>query len=338
VRALMTAAIVAGLLGWGPAVAAAQSAPADVCVTADKRLAELSGLVSDGKRWYAVNDGGTKSTVYVLTKDCKVEKVINGPTDPFDVEDLARGADGTFWLADTGDNDKKRETVALISLTPDGKTKIHRLTYPDGAHDTEALVLDRTGTPYLLTKNPFGRADIYRPTATLASPGPTTLEKVGTVQLTSTNTQGGPVNPAIGSVVVTGAATNPDGSVVALRTYTDAYLYSVRDGDLLAAFKSQPVRVPLPNEKQGEAIALEPDGTLVSASEGVGQPVRTVAGAAAMLAPKPDSTDGSQASGQAAAASGSGDSGLSTLPAIGFTVVAVGGVLLYMHRRSAKRG
>jgi hypothetical protein len=335
---LVTAALVAGLVGFGPAVASAQpQAPKDACVTTDKRLNELSGLVADGKRWYAVNDGGTKSTVFVLTKECKVERVINGPTDPFDVEDLARGADGTFWLADTGDNDKKRETVALISLTPDGKTKVHRLTYPDGAHDTEGLLLDRTGTPYLITKNPFGRADIYRPVAALASPGPTALAKVGSMQINSTDTQGGPVNPIVGSVVVTGAASNADGSVIALRTYTDAYLYSVKDGDILAALKTNPVRVPLPNEKQGEAIALEPDGTLVSASEGVGEPIRTVAGAAALVAPKPTAEGESRSGDQAAGPTTDGGGGLATLPAVGFTVVAVGAVLLFMHRRSGRR-
>lgn len=336
-RALVTTALVAGLVGFGATSATArEQVPQDVCVMADKRVAELSGLVADGNRWYAVNDGGTKSTVYVLTKDCKVEKVINGPIDPFDVEDLARGADGTFWLADTGDNDKKRETVALISLTPDGKAKLHRLTYPDGAHDTEALLLDQSGTPYLITKNPFGRGDIYRPVAKITSPGPTVLEKVGSVQLTSTDTTGGPVNPSIGSVVVTGAASNPAGTVVALRTYTDAYLYAVPNGDLLAAFKTDPVRIPLPDEKQGEAIGLEPDGTLVSASEGVGQPIRAVPGAAGRIAPPPKSEEKSGSGGQGAAAKGADGGGLAPLPAIGLTVVAIGGVLWFMHRRARR--
>ncbi|MGQ0838691.1 hypothetical protein [Actinokineospora sp.] len=339
-RALVTAALVAGLVGFGAAGAVAQpQAPSDKCVTADKRLGELSGLVADGDRWYAVNDGGTKSSVFVLTKACVVERVISGPTDPFDVEDLARAADGTFWLADVGDNDKKRTTVALIALTPAGKTTLYRLTYPDGPHDTEALLLDRTGTPYLVTKNPLGRADIYRPIAALVSPGPTMLENVGSVQLSSTDTQGGPVPPIVGSVLVTGGAVSPDGTVVALRTYTDAYLYAAPDGDVLAALKREPARVPLPGEQQGEAIALEPDGTLVSASEGVGEPIRVVPGATA-LAParsEPAPADTADRSGGAAAPAPADGGGLATLPAIGFTAVAVGGTLWLMHRRARKR-
>ena len=67
----------------------------------------------------------------------------------------------------------------------------------------------------------------------------------------------------VSNVLVTGGAVSADGHVMALRTYTDAYVYSAPDGDVLAALKRTPVRVPLPGEKQGEAIAFQPDGTLV---------------------------------------------------------------------------
>ena len=126
------------LLAAPAAVAQPKQPPAPVvrCALTDPRVAELSGLVADGKRWYAVNDGGTAATVHVLTKDCAVEREIVGGVDPYDVEDLARAPDGTFWLADTGDNDQDRETVALIALTPDGDATLYRLTYPDRPHDT----------------------------------------------------------------------------------------------------------------------------------------------------------------------------------------------------------
>ena len=38
--------------------------------------------------------------------------------DPYDPEDLAVGADGTVWLADTGDNNATRPTVALARAAP----------------------------------------------------------------------------------------------------------------------------------------------------------------------------------------------------------------------------
>ncbi|WP_156758386.1 hypothetical protein [Actinokineospora pegani] len=341
-------AVAAAVLGLTPGTAAAQPAPRDVCAVTDKRLAELSGLVSDGKRWYAVNDGGTRTTVYVLNRTtCAVERVINGPTDPYDVEDLARGADGTFWLADTGDNRAQRESVALIALTPSGETTLYRLTYPDRPRDTEALLLDRDGVPYLVTKSVFGVSDIFRPTGPLASPGPTPLENVGTVQIKSTDTQGGPINQMVGSMTITGGAVSADGAVVALRTYTDAYLFSAPDGDIATALtKGTPARVPLPAEKQGEAIAFEPDGTLVSASEGTGEPIRLVEGAAA-LAPSPGQrAAGTEDAPQAGAedttaedttAAAESDNGMATIPALGISAVVVGGVLLVMHRRAKRR-
>ncbi|HEY8373995.1 MAG TPA: hypothetical protein VIL00_14745 [Pseudonocardiaceae bacterium] len=257
--------------------------PVDLCRVQDQRLAELSGLASDGRQWYAVSDGGDRIQVLVLDRDCTVRRVITADVDPYDVEDLARAPDGTLWLADTGDNRKQRETVALHVVSPNGNTTLYRLTYPDGPHDAEALLLGADGTPYLVTKQPLGGAKVYRPARPLTSPGPTPLERVATVWLGPTDTPGGPVANAVGSRVVTGGAVSADGTVVALRTYTDAYLFPAPDKDVVAALAREPVRVPLPNEQQGEAIAFEPDGTLLSASEGL-QPIRAVPHATQLVA------------------------------------------------------
>ena len=320
------AAVVLAVLGGPvPASAAPAASPVEtLCTVKDSRIDELSGLVSDGEHLYAMNDGGTKIQVFVLGRDCKVQKVITDRTDPFDPEDLARTADGTLWLSDTGDNNKGRLTVALEELSPQGKVTMHRLTYPDGQHDTEALIMDKSGTPYLITKDILGEAKVYRPSGPLASPGPTNLEKVGSLKIEATDTQGGPVG-SIGSVLVTGGASTADGSVVALRTYTDAYLYAVTDGDLLAALQRTPVRIPLPGEKQGEAIAFDPDGTLLSGSEGVGQPLHLVRGAAALAAQSASASPDGKSSTSTSGSSGSGDgAGLPVLPAAGITLAVVG--------------
>jgi hypothetical protein len=316
--------------------AEAAEAPATVCTVQDKRINELSGLVSDGQRWYAINDGGTKVQVFVLGRDCAVQRVITSSTDPYDVEDLARAVDGTLWLSDTGDNEKKRDTVALLAVTPQGKTTLYRLTYPDGQHDVEALLLDRAGTPYLVTKTPFGDSGIYRPDGALKSPGPTPLAKVGSLNFRPTDTPGGPV-AGFGSVLVTGAASSADGKVLALRTYTDAYLYPAPDGDVLAALGREPVRVPLPNEQQGEAIAFEPDGTLLSGGEGIGQPIRAVHGATALVAQP--TTAAAPASGEATTTSSGGSSGVSALPGLILALfVAGGGLFAWTKLRRRSRG
>ncbi|TCP55181.1 hypothetical protein EV191_102393 [Tamaricihabitans halophyticus] len=335
------AAIAAVLLGLTalvcPGVASATAnevpEPVDRCVVSDPRLDEVSGLAADDQRWYAVNDGGSRLEVYVLGRDCAVQDVITNDTNPYDVEDLALATDGTLWLADTGDNRKVRETVALHELGQDGSATLYRLTYPDRAHDAEALLLGADGVPYIVTKSGLGSSGIYRPAEELTSPGPTPLERVGSVQFTPTSTPGGPISRVIGSVTVTGGAVSADGRVVALRTYTDAYLYPAPDGDVLAALARDPVRVPLPNEQQGEAIAFEPDGALLSASEGTNQPLRAVeaaeelAGKAATSASRSGAeqreTGGTGPEGDAAARSD--DSGLATGPAL---LIAIGIALL----------
>ncbi|MEV6875021.1 esterase-like activity of phytase family protein [Amycolatopsis sp. NPDC051128] len=317
------AAVSLAVLG-GPVPASAAETPQPLCTMKDSRIGELSGLVSDGSRLYAINDGGTKAQVFVLGRDCKVQKVLTDRTDPFDVEDLARTPDGRLWLSDTGDNEKGRLTVALLEMSPQGQVTLHRLTYPDGQHDTEALLMDKSGTPYLITKDILGEAKVYRPSGPLASPGPTNLEKVGSLKIETTDTPGGPVG-SIGSALVTGGASMADGSVVALRTYTDAYVYAAPDGDVAAALRRTPVRIPLPGEKQGEAIAFDPDGTLLSGGEGVGQPLRAVRGAAALAAQSGAPAEGKTTTGTGASSGSAGDgAGLPVLPAAGITLAVIG--------------
>ncbi|WP_300008235.1 hypothetical protein [Pseudonocardia sp.] len=242
------------------------AAPAVLCTVTDDRLAELSGMVvTDGAVW-ATADGGRRVEIHRLGADCEIADTRTADIDPYDAEDLALGPDGAMWVADTGDNDRSRDTVAVIVVPPRGEPRLHRLTYPDGPHDAEALLVDRAGVPFVITKEIGGRAGVYRTAAPPQGEGPTPLERVAEVVLPVSDTEGGPIG-GLGSRTVTGAGASADGQVVALRSYTDAWLYPVSDGDLAAALTGTPVQVPLPGEPQGEAVAFDADGTLLSASE-----------------------------------------------------------------------
>jgi hypothetical protein len=250
--------------------AAAGTAPAGTvhCTVTDPRLSELSGLVVVGKQLYAISDGGDQLSVYVLDDTCAVTDVRTAEVDPYDPEDLALSADGTVWVADTGDNAGSRTTVALHALRADGSAELFRLTYPDGPHDAEALVLAPDGTPYLVTKEVLGASQVFRPAAELADGETVALEQVATVNFTLTGTPGGPVGRA-GQLMVTGGAVSGDGRLMALRTYTDAYLWPLPDSDVAAALEAEPIRVPLPDSPQGEAISFATDNRrVVIASEG----------------------------------------------------------------------
>ena len=282
-----------------------------LCRFTDPRLPEVSGLVVTGDKLLAINDGGDRLTVYVLDRACQVVGVRTAPVDPYDPEDMALAADGTVWLSDTGDNLAQRATVALLALHPDGSTAIYRMTYPDGPHDAEALLLAPDGTPYVVTKEVLGNSGVYRPAAALADGGTVPMTKVGALSFALTGTEGGPVGRA-GELMVTGGAVSPDGRLVALRTYTDAYLWPLSGSDIPAALETKPVRIPLPPAPQGEAISFGTDSReLVVAGEGVPGDVTVVTPPAGLL---PAAATASTTATATAAAAG-GHAGVPTLTA-----------------------
>jgi hypothetical protein len=68
---------------------------------------------------------------------------------------------------------------------------------------------------------------------------------------------------------------SPDGRLFVLRTYADAYVWPLHDGDLRAALRSAPVRIRLPSQPQGEGVDVV-GGTLWLSSEGRDQPIISV--------------------------------------------------------------
>jgi hypothetical protein len=272
-----------------PSPAQGVSTPTTLCTLADPILAQLSGLAVDGQgnRW-AISGSGSSVRVYLLGTNCSVRTVLAAAIKPNDLQDLAFARNGTLWLADIGDESHSRSTVAMIILGGPGVPSVHRLRYPDGPHDAKAMLLGSDGVPLIITAEPNGPAGVYRPvrslTATVAEQPADSIPllKVGEVALPASNTGGGPVGAG---PIVTGGATTADGRVVALRTYTDAWLFAAPDGDLVTALKGRPVQVPLPAEPKGEAIAFDQLGNLLAGSaspDGSSGQLVQVTGAAAL--------------------------------------------------------
>ncbi len=271
-RSLMacSAGVAAILANWscGPAPAAEAApvpayAPArPICQVTDDRLAEASGLAVDPDRMFMVNDGGTSVQVYVLDTDCQVDEVIEAPVDPYDVEDLARASDGTLWLADIGDNEGSRDTVALHTLGADGTAALFRMTYPDGAHDAETLLMAPDGTLLVVTKGDSGPVAVYRFPKELRSGATHPLERVGNAR-----DAGQPAATAR----ITDGAVSADGVWVVLRTQRHVVFH--RMADLFSGNWREAGRLDVKRlgELQGEGIALGADGTLYLAGEGGGK-------------------------------------------------------------------
>jgi hypothetical protein len=224
-------------------------------------------MVVTGSGYVAINDSqddSDKIRIIYLDGSCKVTSTVRYPTPARDPEDVAVAPDGTLWVADIGDNltsQTRRQNIALWKVAAGGPPVIHRMAYPDGPHDAEALLFAGDGTPVIVTKEASGKAGLYVPNGPL-QPQSTTgvpLKKVG--EFTPAATGENNLLGALGETVITGAATSPDRHRVALRTYTAAYEWDVPNGDVVKAITTGTPRLTiLPDEPQGEAIAYSPDG------------------------------------------------------------------------------
>ncbi|MEU7869378.1 hypothetical protein [Dactylosporangium sp. NPDC049140] len=271
-RLAVIVAVAALAIGVPGSAAAHAAGPQEVCRITDPAVTEASGLAAlPGGGYLVENDSNPeprKTRLFYLGADCSLTRSVGYPTTARDPEDLAVDRKGTVWIADIGDNSpltggsgKRRDTIALWTLAPGAKNlKIHRLRYPDGApRDAEALLIDGSGRPVIVTKDPSG--EVFR----LDTPLPTDnadgapLTAVGRFEATHSGTS----NPFgfLGDGFVTGAAVSPDGTRAVVRTYADAYEFDVPDGDVAKAITAGRPRVtPLPDEPQGEAVAYTPDG------------------------------------------------------------------------------
>ncbi|MGX7680431.1 hypothetical protein ACSMXN_16195 [Jatrophihabitans sp. DSM 45814] len=263
---------------------------------ADPRIDEASGLavgIRSPEVLYLQNDSGDSARFFAL--DSKTGRTVAVCTVPdatnIDWEDLAvaRDSAGTpsVWLADIGDNDENRADIAVYrvdepALASDGpardlvtaRPEVWRLRYPDGPHNSEALVVDpNTHRLYIFTKSLFGQTVVYEAPPRADSVAVATLQRVGSIQFSLTGTPGGP--NLVGELTATGASMSPDGSILVVRTYTDAYLWPVRGGNIGAALSRPPVRIALPAQPLGEGVAVQ-SGNLIIDSEQAGSAVYSI--------------------------------------------------------------
>ncbi|MEN9787507.1 MAG: hypothetical protein RLZZ299_2771 [Pseudomonadota bacterium] len=241
---------------------AAWDAPAETALRL-RDVEETSGIAlgRGARTLYALEDSGHEAVLQVidLGSGNRGTQRVRGATNT-DWEDLAAGpcppevdAGRCLWIADTGDNDGRREAVTLWAVAETTDATVDAAACPrtfpeDDARDVEALLVAPDGTLRLVSKENDGQAHVY---ATDARCDGSTMElfEEATIEVP------GPV---------TGGAVDASGTVFALRTATHALLWYGCTPDWTHA----PVRVGLGEEDQGEAIAFDDDGSLWTASEG----------------------------------------------------------------------
>lgn len=237
----------------------------------DPRIDEASGMVVSamhpGLVWIINDSKGSPIVFGVDDSGRTVAELTLRTLYNRDWEAMAPGSeedgDPALWVADIGDNDAEFDTIRAYRIrepadlgVQDAPWRRVVMRYPDGAHNAEAFMVDAEGRLFVVTKEALG-AGIY---ATRSAPefGTTvTLERVG---------------PA--PMFVTDGALSPDGSQVALRTYTSMFLFDA-DAFLSGGTRADGGTVyPLPLQPQGETLAYTPDGrAVVVGTEGVDQPL-----------------------------------------------------------------
>jgi hypothetical protein len=242
--------VLAGLLVV-PFLLGAAVAPADqaqvVFSFRDDDIIESSGLAVVDGLVVTTNDSGDTGRVFTVDPTTgKTVGVTAWADDPTDVEALAPDGQGSVWVGDIGDNTESRGSVQvahvpLAGTGSDAEPEVHDLTYPDGAHDAETLMRDpSTGRLYVATKGALG-GELFE----VPESGDGRMRALGDVLPLATD-----------------GAFLADGKHFVVRNYAVAAVYAFPSLEKVDQFQ-------LPDQPQGEGLAVDSDGSLLLSSEGL---------------------------------------------------------------------
>jgi hypothetical protein len=239
-----------------------------------RELPEGSGVAASRRTpgvFWAHNDSGDP-VVFALDQKGSVTgriRVTGAQVD--DWEDIAVGPCGPsscLYIADIGDNSGKRKHITLYR-TPEpapsdaatASVEIFHATYPDGAHDAEALFVTPESDVFVVTKGDPGPVALYRFPRPLASGEPQQLQRVGE-PLASGNIDA--------KDRPTGADISQDGRWVAVRTTDHVRFYPA--ADLIAGRWREAFRTDLTalDEPRGEGVTFAANGAVILVGEGGG--------------------------------------------------------------------
>ncbi|MFN2570746.1 MAG: hypothetical protein ABR537_03895 [Gemmatimonadales bacterium] len=269
------------------------------------RVIESSGVAAShayaGVLW-THNDSGDGPYVYATDLRGADRGALLVPgAQAIDWEDMALGpcpvafvlqprprvtASTCLFLGDTGDNLASRTFVTVYAIAepppPEssgdtlGTTRapaILRVRYPDGSHDVEAIYVSPRDTALFLVSKGWRRGSairLYRVDRNAWSVPDTGGDVVATLVQTLD------IRPnAEAGRVVTGGTVREDGRMVALRTYSEIYLFYPGVGGRLLPARQRPCNIS-GVDVGGEAIDFLNDSTFVLTSEAAGRRPGTI--------------------------------------------------------------
>lgn len=246
-------------------------------------ITESSGIAAsrcqNGVLW-THNDSGDEAFIFALSvtgENLGTWKVQNAQN--YDWEDIAAFKDKAgkcfLYIGEIGDNKHKRPQHAVYRVpepvirasdnTSDRKSPLLTETaealnfsYPDYNQDAETLMVHpKTGNIYVVTKRVSGPAGVYRLRPEFGLDEAIRAEKIAEISV-----------PAIPNGFVTGGDISPDGRHVVICDYTQAYEWTLPEGD--ANFDNiwsvAPEAFELGKRSGGESIGYNVDGTAVFAT------------------------------------------------------------------------
>lgn len=207
--------------------------------------------VNPGNIWVEEDSGNPPEIILVKHDGTLIRKVFIKNATNRDWEDMALYND-SIYVAEIGDNDALYDTYSFYifpepSSSVDTVSSFRKISfkYPDGSHDAEAFLMDRsTGNIFIITKrdSPSRIYKLKYPFADSAN----TLEYAGKLNYNE----------------VTSAAISSDDKEVMVKTYTEIKYYTRNPRqDIITCLSQTPIQLPYTLEPQGEAVCFSPDSS-----------------------------------------------------------------------------
>lgn len=242
-----------------------------------KSLREISGIVASRQNsdilW--VHNDGSARLVFAVKTTGKLAALVGFPGEIEDFEDIAIGPGPTagvdyLYIGDIGDNTAERQKIRVVrfaepqvSKALGGQIEVEaaeefRLTYPDGAHNAEALLVDPVSHDVFIVTKEKANAKVFTCRASrLKDRAEVPLEYLLTLKIDK----------------VSGGDIARDGRQIILRREDKGWLWNRgHNQSIAAALQSLPQEIQVRGRNQGrngEAVGFSPDGhSYYTVSEG----------------------------------------------------------------------
>jgi hypothetical protein len=264
IKTLLLASLLAASLSAGNATEPGKEIAPGVRLVgriSDPRIKESSGVVASRRYanlYWTHNDGGGPKKQVLYAIDRKGNTRASFPVIDVtlhDWEDIAIDDAGHLYIGDIGNNDSKRDTLAVYEIDEPNPqagagpvSPIHawKLKFPQAPFDCESLFVWKDHGYVVSKVFDKARAQIFR-FPLKETNEPLTLELVATTKIESP---------------VTGADISADGRLLGLVAKNGAYVFRI-DGDVTHVIKTNPHHTKLKN-MHIEGCCFVPEGLLAT--------------------------------------------------------------------------